>query len=51
LSGYPADFRFPEGASLAKVWKVVGNSVPPPMARAWAEKIRDALLERAPSVA
>lgn len=44
LSGFPADFALPRGMRLSRAWKGFGNSVPPPMARAWAEPVRDALL-------
>jgi DNA (cytosine-5)-methyltransferase 1 len=44
LSGFPADFALPEDMTLARAWEGFGNSVPPPMARAWAEPVRDALL-------
>lgn len=45
LMGCPEDFRLPEGTSLVRAWKLMGNAVPPPMARAWAEPVRDALLD------
>jgi len=43
LAGFPADFPLPEGTTLELAWKMLGNCVPPPMARAWAEGVRDAL--------
>jgi len=42
LSTFPPDFQI-EG-DLAKQWKRLGNSVPPRMMRAVAERVRDALL-------
>jgi DNA (cytosine-5)-methyltransferase 1 len=44
LCGFPSGFAFPEGMSDARRWKALGNSVPPPMARRWAEGVRDLLL-------
>jgi site-specific DNA-cytosine methylase len=34
LSGFPPDYRFPESASDAVRWRMIGNAVPPPMAEA-----------------
>lgn len=43
LSGFPKDFVLPADMTLARAWKGYGNSVPPPMAAAWAGAVRDAL--------
>jgi DNA (cytosine-5)-methyltransferase 1 len=45
LCGFPADFVLPASPSAA--WRVLGNAVPPPMARSWASGLRD-LLTAAP---
>jgi DNA (cytosine-5)-methyltransferase 1 len=41
LCGFPTDFVLPVSPSAA--WRVLGNAVPPPMARAWASGLRDLL--------
>lgn len=43
LSGFPEDFVLPEDMTLGRAWQGFGNSVPPPMAAAWARALRDAL--------
>jgi DNA (cytosine-5)-methyltransferase 1 len=44
LCGFPDGYRFPHDLSFGQRWKLLGNAVPPAMARAWAERVRDALL-------
>jgi hypothetical protein len=39
LSGFPLDYRFPESASDAVRWRMIGNAVPPPMAEARARSL------------
>lgn len=48
LCGFPADFEVPEGTSLNQAWRLFGNAVPPPMARAWGDALRDALAPQRP---
>jgi DNA (cytosine-5)-methyltransferase 1 len=43
LMGFPAEFRFPEEHSEGERWQMLGNAVPPPMARTWAESVRRTL--------
>jgi site-specific DNA-cytosine methylase len=43
LSGFPADYPFPDRRELRMRWHLLGNSVPPPMAKAWARSIARAL--------
>jgi DNA (cytosine-5)-methyltransferase 1 len=40
LCGFPVDFEFPDET---EPWRVLGNAVPPPMARAWASELATAL--------
>jgi DNA (cytosine-5)-methyltransferase 1 len=39
LSSFPRDFRLPKGIRYDKAWGLFGNSVPPLMARSWAERV------------
>ncbi|MFZ6723617.1 DNA cytosine methyltransferase [Undibacterium sp. Ji49W] len=39
LQGFPMDYVFPEGFSLAKKYEVAGNAVPPPLFRAVADAL------------
>lgn len=41
LQGFPLDYVFPEGFSLAKKYQVAGNAVPPPLFRAVAGALPD----------
>lgn len=43
LMGFPPDYRFPDGLSLGARWAMLGDAVPPPMARAWARSIGTAI--------
>jgi DNA (cytosine-5)-methyltransferase 1 len=45
LAAFPPDFLAP--VELAHAWKMLGNSVAPPMMEAVASRVRDALLESA----
>lgn len=36
LCGFPVDYQFPESLDYGRRCKGLGNAVPPPMARAWA---------------
>jgi DNA (cytosine-5)-methyltransferase 1 len=47
IATFPPDYKLPPGIALSRAWRMMGNSVPPLMARAWAETLRDALLARA----
>ena len=39
LCSFPVDFRFPDGTSEGRPWKMLGNCVPPLMARASATSV------------
>lgn len=43
LMGFPEEYEFPDDLSVGARWKMLGNAVPPPMARAWAESVGRAL--------
>jgi DNA (cytosine-5)-methyltransferase 1 len=39
LCSFPVDFRFPDGTSERRAWRMLGNCVPPLMAKAWTEGV------------
>lgn len=43
LMGFPSEHQFPDGVAESAVLEMLGNAVPPPMARAWAESVGRAL--------